>query len=62
MTDREIRQYVTTADTIRVRIARDGSVHRYTNQPRGDGGQTPWWQYVGERDELAQEIEASRIE
>ena len=32
---------------LRVRITRKGDIHIYTTTPRGDGGESPWWMYLG---------------
>jgi len=58
-TDAQIRDHLMQREGVeRVKISRDGSVHVYGNMPRGDGGQLPWWQFVGWRDEIAAKIAA----
>ena len=52
-TDAEIRkELLQQVDVIKVRITQDGSIHALTWAPRGDGGQSPWWQYLGDRSEF----------
>jgi hypothetical protein len=52
--DSEIRkELLKRVDIIKVRITQDGSIHVLTWAHRGDGGQSPWWQYMGERSEFS---------
>jgi hypothetical protein len=52
-TDAEIRkELLARVDVIRVKITQEGSIHVLTWAHRGDGGQSPWWQYLGDRSEF----------
>ena len=52
-TDAEIRkELLARVDVIKVKITRAGAIHVLTWAPRGDGGPSPWWQYMGETSEF----------
>ena len=53
-TDAEIRkELLQRVDVIKVKITRAGAIHVITWAPRGDGGPSRWWQYMGERSEFS---------
>jgi hypothetical protein len=54
LTDAEIRkELLARIDIIKVRITQSGEIHVLTWAPRGDGGPSRWWQYLGETSEFS---------
>ncbi len=54
---KEVRKILSEKNGVnRVKITRNGEVHLHVQWGRGDGGGSPWWVYIGNVENIRQEL------